>query len=304
MRKIKEWEKPLRGIPYVGNKAQIAFKILDYLPPSKRFVDLFGGGGSMSLHASYSNKYGKVVYNELDPNIYMLINELILKQKKIDYSAFTVIDRERFFNAKNKEDKSLADNIILTVWSFSNNRSGYLWGRRIAPLKSLVSQALMFGNTGTGYDVLFEKAEKYKTIKEKYKVFKKYRHEILSSERNYKELQQLEQLQQLERLEQLERPLIEKIKGSNADYSKVSLTTDDLVYCDPPYFKTAYNYNVQFDEEKFVDWYLNCKAKNIYISEYTQLPHTEVVAKLGSKHRFVATTNSNKRQELLLKVIK
>lgn len=292
MRKIKEWEKPLRGIPYVGNKAQIAFKILDYLPPSKRFVDLFGGGGSMSLHASYSNKYGKVVYNELDPNIYMLINELILKQKKIDYSAFTVIDRERFFNAKNKEDKSLADNIILTVWSFSNNRSGYLWGGRIAPLKSLVSQALMFGNTGTGYDVLFEKAENYKTIKEKYKVFKKYRHEILSSERKYKELQQLE------------RPLIEKIKGSNADYSKVSLTADDLVYCDPPYFKTAHNYNVQFDEEKFVDWYLNCKAKNIYISEYTQLPHTEVVAKIGSKHRFVATTNSNKRQELLLKVIK
>lgn len=292
MRKIKEWEKPLRGIPYVGNKAQIAFKILDYLPPSKRFVDLFGGGGSMSLHASYSNKYGKVVYNELDPNIYMLINELILKQKKIDYSAFTVIDRERFFNAKNKEDKSLADNIILTVWSFSNDRSCYLWGGRIAPLKSLVSQALMFGNTGTGYDVLFEKAEKYKTIKEKYKVFKKYRHEILSSERKYKELQQLE------------RPLIEKIKGSNADYSKVSLTADDLVYCDPPYFKTAHNYNVQFDEEKFVDWYLNCKAKNIYISEYTQLPHTEVVAKLGSKHRFVATTNSNKRQELLLKVIK
>lgn len=298
MVKIKEWEKPLRGIPYVGNKGQIAFKILDYLPPSKRFVDLFGGGGSMSLHASYSNKYGKVVYNELDPNIYMLINELILKQKKIDYSAFTVIDRERFFYAKNKEDKSLADNIILTVWSFSNNRSSYLWGGRIAPLKSLVSQALIFGNTGTGYDVLFEKAEKYKTIKEKYKVFKKYRHEILSSERNYKELQQLEQLQQLER------PLIEKIKGSNADYSKVSLTADDLVYCDPPYFKTSNKYNVQFDEEKFVDWYLNCKAKNIYISEYTQLPHTEVVAKLGSKHRFVATTNSNKRQELLLKVIK
>ena len=109
---------------------------------------MFGGGGSMSLHASYSNKYGKVVYNELDPNIYMLIDELILKQKKIDYSAFTVIDRERFFNAKNKEDKSLADNIILTVWSFSNNRSDYLWGKRIAPLKGLVSQALMFGNTG------------------------------------------------------------------------------------------------------------------------------------------------------------
>ena len=265
---------------------------------------MFGGGGSMSLHASYSNKYGKVVYNELDPNIYMLIDELILKQKKIDYSAFTVIDRERFFNAKNKEDKSLADNIILTVWSFSNNRSDYLWGKRIAPLKGLVSQALMFGNTGTGYDVLFEKAKKYKTIKDKYKVFKKYRHEILSSERIYKEPQQLEQLQQLERLQPLEQPLIEKIKGSNADYSKVTLTADDLVYCDPPYFKTAHNYNVQFDEEEFVDWYLNCKAKNIYISEYTQLPHTEVVAKLGSKHRFVATTNSNKRQELLLKVIK
>lgn len=33
------------GLPYMGSKNTIAEDIINFLPSSKRFVDLFGGGG-------------------------------------------------------------------------------------------------------------------------------------------------------------------------------------------------------------------------------------------------------------------
>ena len=47
---------------------------------------------------------------------------------------------------------------------------------------------------------------------------------------------------------------------------------------------------------------MNCPAKEIYISEYTVLPGTELVADLGSKVSFTATATI--RNELLLKVVR
>lgn len=37
------------GIPYQGNKSRIADRIISVLPPGKRLVDLFGGGGDYTL---------------------------------------------------------------------------------------------------------------------------------------------------------------------------------------------------------------------------------------------------------------
>lgn len=48
---MKNSEKWMRGLPYVGNKGQKAQKIIDALPSGNRFIDVFGGGGSISLHA-------------------------------------------------------------------------------------------------------------------------------------------------------------------------------------------------------------------------------------------------------------
>ena len=105
-------------------------------------------------------------------------------------------------------------------------------------------------------------------------------------------LQQLEQLQQLERLHIL-----------NHDYRNLNITKNDIVYLDPPYIGTSMQYG-GFDHAQFHEWYSNLDNKDIYISEYTQLPNTKIVAKLGKKHSFVSSKASNRKEELLLKVVK
>ena len=55
------------GMPYVGSKNKIARSIISLLPPGKRFVDLFGGGGAMTHCAVLSGKYESVLYNEVLP---------------------------------------------------------------------------------------------------------------------------------------------------------------------------------------------------------------------------------------------
>ena len=107
----------------------------------------------------------------------------------------------------------------------------------------------------------------------------------------------LEQLQRLQQLEQLER-----LKYYSKDYRELDVKPDDVVYCDPPYIGTHHQYG-GFDNETFENWYLHeCPAKEIYISEYTKLPHTEVAFNFGRKQNF--TSLGKRKDELLLKVIK
>ena len=53
------------GIPYMGSKNRIAVKLIDFLPSSKVLVDLFGGGGAVSDCASQTNKWERIIYNEI-----------------------------------------------------------------------------------------------------------------------------------------------------------------------------------------------------------------------------------------------
>lgn len=106
VRTIKEQEKWKAGIPYRGNKRQKVNKILDLLPNGERFIDAFGGGGCVSLHAATAMKFDTVVYNELDSNIFQLFTEFAIKHNQIDLKRFVVPNRERFFIAKNREKKN------------------------------------------------------------------------------------------------------------------------------------------------------------------------------------------------------
>ncbi|HJF47574.1 MAG TPA: DNA adenine methylase [Limosilactobacillus oris] len=276
---MNQKDKWMRGIPYQGNKGQKAQQIMDILPGGKRLIDLFGGGGSISLFATQQDKWQQIIYNELNRDIYQMFTEFIINHNQIDLTAFAVPNRERFFDALKKTDRTLADNIILTCWSFSNDRRSFLWGKK-NEIKILVSRALFFGDTGTKYDALYEEASKLTTIREKYAYYHKFR---------------LERLQQLEQLEQLE--------VSNKDYADVQIGKDDVVYCDPPYGNSRdYKDVPEWNPERFHEWYMKCPAKDIYISEYTPLPDTEIVADLGNKHRFTATCK--RKHELLLKVKK
>lgn len=268
---------------------------MDILPSGKRLVDVFGGGGSISLHAIDSGKWEQVIYNDRNTSIVNLLKALLTNKNNIDLRRFTVPDRETFFSMRDSKKISLEREIILTCWSFSNNRQDYLFGKKTA-YKEIVSRALFYGDTGTKWDFLYKNC-KSDSIAETYA---KYHKEIKLINNN--ELSgRLQQLEQLQRLQQLER--LERLHILNHDYRNLNITKNDIVYLDPPYIDTGMQYG-GFDHAQFHEWYSNLDNKDIYISEYTQLPNTKIVAKLGKKHSFVASKASNRKDELLLKVVK
>ena len=188
---------------------------------------------------------------------------------------------------------SIERTLVLTVWSFGNNLRDYLWGKKTEKEKLLVTRALFSGNTGTQLDGLYSYVKNETTISGKYTAYHKWRRN------RFERLEQLERLQQLEHLQQLEK--LQQLKYSVLDYRSLDIKPSDVVYCDPPYIGTNQNYG-EFDDDDFKNWLAKCPAKQIYISEYTQLPHTEVAFILGKKLSFQA--KGKRPDELLLKYVK
>ena len=309
---MKNADKWMRGLPYVGNKGQKAQQIIDLLPDGKRFVDVFGGGGSISLTASNSGKWDKVIYNEKRKFVVSLLKALIYDSPHIDLEKYVYITRKEFFDWKDNKPDSVERTLILLSWSFSNNMKDYLWGKSIEDEKLVLTRGLFFGDTGTIYDDLFLKASKLETIQEKYAFYHKWRIKnmgLYGHTDQLQQLQQLDQLQQLQQLEQLERlqqlqqlQRLEQLEFINGDYRNLDIKKDDVVYCDPPYINTSESYG-GFNNDDFDNWLNQLPTSKIYISEYTVLPNTEIVCELGKKHNFVSTQGNSRKSELLLKYI-
>ena len=189
---------------------------------------------------------------------------------------------------------------MLIVYSFSNNQSGYLWSKKNEAEKLLLTRALVYGNTGTEFDQLYNYSLNANKISDKYRLFHKWRREQMNISSRCDLLQQLNQLQQLEQLQQTDQ--LQPLEYSVKDYRELIINTDDVVYCDPPYVGTPHNYG-GFDHKAFENWYLHeCPAKEIYISEYTKLPYTEVAFNLGKKRQNFSV-RGKRRDELLLRVV-
>ena len=285
---MKNTEKWKRGLPYVGNKGQKAQMIIDSLPEGKRLIDVFGGGGSVSLHAKDSCKWENVIYNDQRESVVTLLKTLIENPEKINLMDYVYITREDFFDWKNNKSDSIERTLVLLVWYFSNNMENYLFGRNIESQKLQITRAIFYGDTNTPLDDIFKETSKVDSIADKYSIYHKWRRQ---------RLQQLERLQQLQRLQCLEPKNIDLIY-SVKDYRDLEIKEDDVVYCDPPYVGTGYQYD-GFEGEAFDEWLNNLPTDNIYISEYTQLPNTEVYLNLGSKLSLKAA--GTRRSELLLK---
>ena len=80
------------------------------------------------------------------------------------------------------------------------------------------------------------------------------------------QLQQLEQLEQLQRLEQLEQ--LQRLEHKS--YDEVEIKPGAVIYCDPPYAKTAgYKNAGDFDHVKFWSWAREkSKTNPVFVSEY------------------------------------
>lgn len=300
MAKMKSKDKRKRGLPYVGNKGQKVEQIMEVLPDGKRFIDVFGGGGCVSLTAASSGKYEEVIYNDQRKTVVELLKALINDEPHLNLIDYVSLTRGQFVDWRDNQPDSIERTLALIVYSFSNNQNDYLWGKKIEGEKLLLTRSLFYGNTGTELDQLYNYSLNANTISEKYRLFHKWRREQMNISSRYDLLEQLQRLQQLERLQKTEQ--LQQLEYSVNDYRKLSINYDDIVYCDPPYVGTSKSYD-GFDYKAFENWYLHeCPAKEIYISEYTQLPNTKVALDLGKKKNF--TSSANRRDELLLRVVR
>ena len=242
-------------------------------PQAKVFVDLFGGGGSISFMASQLGL--QVVYNEYDGQLASFVAWLmkrIASGERGQYGLFPddfyqFVTRERFFEQIDLHTPY--SEFCRVVCSFGNTRRGYMFNPEIEATKHLLHNMVVFGcvdslqrfnDTHSNAVKLSNKA----TVNER-------RLDIMRQVKmqyGRYDLQQLERLQQLEQLEQLER--LQRFTLLNLSYNAVPLPYDDnevIIYCDPPYRGTC-KYRQEFCYVAFDEW-LRKQHHTVFISEYT-----------------------------------
>lgn len=149
------------GLPYQGSKRQYSARILqaiaDNAPECDYFVDLFGGGASISLQA-LSNGYN-VFYNELDRNIStffaFLINQISNKDKHSEFGFlpseyYEFVAREKFFEIRDNKpcdiDSLAYREFVLITYSFGNDRNTYAFSDNKAKFKEAGHRWVMFND--------------------------------------------------------------------------------------------------------------------------------------------------------------
>ena len=124
------------NIQYMGTKRKISYELILEMhkrkPTAKYFIDLFGGGGAMSVRA-LSLGY-KVIYNEKKEDLFKFIsfvfNQLKDKSKQSKYGIlpeeyYEFVSKDEFLQSKKKEHKDIKDAFNLLYYSFGSGCRQY-----------------------------------------------------------------------------------------------------------------------------------------------------------------------------------
>jgi hypothetical protein len=286
------------GIPYQGSKDKVIHKIATLFPKCEHFVDLFGGGFSVS-HFMLAHRKCRVHYNEIEPGTVKLVLDAIAGRYNYDVFRPEWITREMF------EARKATCAYTRIIWSFGNNQKGYIFGdKRESNIRSL-HQVVVFNEWDDNARKLLgcSSLPSHLSIRGRRLAVRKLivsrmkerrdLHELEQLER-LQQLEQLERLQQLQQLEQLERlERLERLTTSSLSYEQVPIPDGAIVYCDPPYKGTA-GYTRSFDHEAFWDW-VRRSPHRIFVSEYTAPPDFQCVMALN--HRATNSQTSTKAVE-------
>ena len=239
------------GLPYKGSKNGIAERIVAELPSAEVFVDLFFGGGAITHRAMLTDKYKRLIVNDIDARLPKLFLDCA-------YGKYTVenhpewISREEF-NRRKKDDAYIA-----LVWSFGNNGKDYLYGSDIEGMKYAYHKAIYFDDLDAlkpyGYEL---------SKSDKENVYERY----LDYQRQIKKQTPQIQLEVVTRQTEIERlQSLQSLQSHGVDYQKVPIPDGALIYCDIPYYGTNCGKYGGFDHERFYAW--AWEQNNIFISEY------------------------------------
>ena len=220
------------GMPYQGSKNSIAEWVLDHLPAADTLVDLMAGGCAVSHAALMSGKYKHVIANDITDTA--LIFDAAMRGEMDGYA--TVLTRDEFNQVKD------TDTLAAMIYSFGNNRTDYLYGRDIEPVKTAASRMILAPS-------IHERRLAYKrfiTMLDKH-----IRAEGMVKD-NLKNLEAVQRLERVQALSQIDtQATFTPLQG---DYRNVHIPRNAVVYIDPPYRGTrCYAYN-GFDFDAFDAW--------------------------------------------------
>ena len=247
--------KPI-GLPYQGSKKKISKKIVEIIKQNfgtdKPVYDIFGGGGAITAECLLNGL--DVHYNDLDETVTSMFQKVVSEDR--DYLKTLIVSRDEFLKIREKENKTVDDELKLLINSFGNNRKGYLYSEEFSDLKhNLVTEIIKNHDTFDGY----KKTETYKNAYRPFDVGKEKKNQVLP---------QLPRLQQLERLQNIN---INNLEITNHDYTHFSYLTNTIIYLDPPYENAVLEgYSIdRFNSQSFYNWAYEMSKKNIVlISSY------------------------------------
>lgn len=248
--------RPL-GLPYQGSKKKISKKIVEIIKQNfgaeKPVYDIFGGGGAITAECMLNGL--EVHYNDLDETATSMFQKVVSEDR--DYLKTLIVSRDEFLKIREKENKTVDDDLKLLVNSFGNNRKGYLYSKEMSDLK---------------YNLVIE-------IIKNHDIFSSYRqtetYKMVTSGSDWdwfnEKLERARVLEQLQRLDQLERlQQLNGVKVTNKSYHDFSEVFGAILYLDPPYEGASQDsYINSFDSTAFYDWAYEMSKKNIVlISSY------------------------------------
>lgn len=276
------------GLPYKGSKNKIAQKIIQNIPASTYFYDLFGGGGAITHCALLSGKFKYVHYNDLSEIVYDYVYDCIFDDMSVDKKS-SWISRDDFNRLKNDNP------YIRYIWSFGNNGLDYMYGYNVEDFKRKLHNYVYYGDMELFSDDnarLSEQDIEYaKTIQTIEKRYAYIRNKIHTNDTRC-----IEYERQISYDEFRNCILTEKnsfFTLSNKSYDEVNIRPDSVIYCDIPYVNTRNTqYHSSFDYKRFYDW---CRTNDniIIISEYVMPEDFICISEID---KFCSVNHSDKRK--------
>ena len=250
------------AIPYMGSKAAFCGQIFNVINNfdknnNKILVDCFCGGFSVSEY--FIKKGWTVISNDKNKFNIALIKKVTSKEGLGNIEK-EFITKDKFNDVKNNPDKypDWYVGYVLSVWSFGNKQDSYLFSKENEVLKSKAHELVVNCNNEAMSGILPKACIDYVLG---FDTWGKRRMALQSYIRKNKKHFELEQLQRLEQLEWLQIYC--------RDYKDVPIPEKAIVYCDPPYEKTAKYLVKEFDITEFWEWARHIsKTNSIYISSY------------------------------------
>jgi len=295
------------GLPYCGSKSSIAKWVIDTLPVSETFIDLFAGGCAVTHAAMLSDKWERFIANDISGSSIIFRDAI-----KGDFNGLsTVLSRGEFFASD--------DMILRLLYSFGNDASSYLWGGYYEKAKVVASKMLSapsMHERRTHYrefikvmceyvgDILKGEAElqnvsMLRNLQGIEGLCRLERLERLQGLERLERLQGLERLERLQGLERLERlqglERLERLQVMMADYRNVNIPDNATVYADIPYRNVDKRPYGEFDYDAFDEW-ISTVDHPVYVSEY-DAPKGCVCIAERERHDHLAAYTSAKRIE-------